>query len=697
MATATTAGAKTTPPPGGGRSQAARAHVQRFGTFLSGMIMPNIGAFIAWGLITAFFIADGFTPFGPLGGFGENAEGEPYTGLVGPMITYLLPLLIAYTGGRMVYDVRGGVVGAIATMGVIVGTDIPMFIGAMLMGPLTAWLMKKVDGIWDGKIKPGFEMLVNNFSAGILAALMAIVGFFVVGPAVLVFSTAAAGAVEWLVSRGLLPLTSILIEPAKVLFLNNAINHGILTPLGTAQALDQGKSILFLLEANPGPGLGILLAYTFFGRGAARASAPGAALIHFVGGIHEIYFPYVLMKPALILAAIAGGATGIFTLTIFNAGLRAPAAPGSIIAVLAQTASDSYVGVVLAVIAATVVSFLVASVILKASKDKGEGDLAEATTRMQTMKGKKSTVPSSAVGTSGGADTGGESAQELAGGGPVRHIVFACDAGMGSSAMGASVLRNKVKAAGFDDVKVTNASIANLTDDFDIVVTHQDLATRARPKVPSASVVTVDNFMGSPRYEEIVEAVQQRNGATVPAGGAPAEGTAGTGAGTAAAAATGGPAADGDADGTAESSGTILTTERIVMDGGAQNAEQAIDEAGGLLVAAGAVTDEYVASMHEREQSVSTFMGNGLAIPHGTNAAKDSIRSSALSVVRYPDGLDWNGKPVTWVIGIAGKDNEHLAILSRVAKIFGNKEKVRQLDEARTADEVLELLGKVND
>jgi PTS system mannitol-specific IIC component len=691
MATATTS---ETTAPAGGRSTAARAHVQRFGTFLSGMIMPNIGAFIAWGLITAFFIEAGFTPFGPLGGFGENAEGEPYTGLVGPMITYLLPLLIAYTGGRMVYDVRGGVVGAIATMGVIVGTDIPMFIGAMLMGPLTAWVMKKVDAIWDGKIKPGFEMLVNNFSAGILAAAMAIFGFFLIGPAVLAFSNAAASAVDFLVTRGLLPLTSILIEPAKVLFLNNAINHGILTPLGTAQALEEGKSILFLLEANPGPGLGILLAYTVFGRGAARASAPGAALIHFVGGIHEIYFPYVLMKPALILAAIAGGMTGIFTLTLFDAGLRAPAAPGSIIAVFAQATTDSYVGVALAVTAATAVSFFVASIILKASKDKGEGDLTEATSRMEGMKGKKSSVSSAIVGTSGGADTGGTPARELADGGPVQRIVFACDAGMGSSAMGASVLRNKVKAAGFADVKVTNAAIANLTDDFDIVVTHQDLATRARPKVPSASVVTVDNFMGSPRYDEIVEAVQQRNGAAVRAGGGAAAATAGGGG-----AASGGDTVAADPGEGAGTSGdaTILTRDRIVMDGGARNAAQAIDEAGGLLVAAGAVTDAYVASMHEREESVSTFMGNGLAIPHGTNQAKDSIRSSALSVVRYPEGLDWNGKPVTWVIGIAGKDNEHLAILSRVAKIFGNKEKVRQLDEARTADEVLDLLGKVND
>ena len=288
-----------------------------------------------------------------MGGFGTNAEGVANVGLVGPMITYLLPLLIAYTGGRMVYDVRGGVVGAIGTMGVIVGAGIPMFIGAMIMGPLGGWTMKKIDSLWDGKIRPGFEMLVNNFSAGIWGALLAMLGFYGISPLVSAFSTAAGNVVQFLVSNGLLPLTSIFIEPAKVLFLNNAINHGVLTPLGIQQSLEQGKSILFLLEANPGPGFGILLAYMFFGRGAAKASAPGAAIIHFLGGIHEIYFPYVLMRPLLILAAIAGGMTGIATLAITDSGLVAPAAPGSILAVLAQTSRDSYLGVILAVLLAT--------------------------------------------------------------------------------------------------------------------------------------------------------------------------------------------------------------------------------------------------------------------------------------------------------------------------------------------------------
>ncbi len=646
-----------------------RVHVQKFGTFLSGMIMPNIGAFIAWGFITALFIPAGFFPNAELGK------------LVGPMITYLLPLLIGYTGGRMVYGVRGGVVGAVATMGVIVGTDIPMFIGAMILGPLTAWLMMKADKIWEGRVKPGFEMLIDNFSAGILAAAMAVVGMLVVGPIVKAFSNGASAVVEFLVANGLLPFTSIFIEPAKVLFLNNAVNHGILTPLGTQQALEQGKSILFLLEANPGPGFGILLAYSFFGKGLAKASAPGAAVIQFVGGIHEIYFPYVLMKPMTIFAAIGGGMTGIFTLVVTGAGLRSPAAPGSIIAVYASTARDSYVGVTLSVLFATTVSFLIASVVLKASKEPAEDDLDQATHRMEALKGKKSSVSAALIGEGVGASGVAVLAT------PIKNIVFACDAGMGSSAMGASVLRNKIKAAGFTDVKVTNSAIANLSDTYDVVITHQDLTERAKPATASAVHVSVDNFMNSPRYDEIVELVQASNteAGTTAAGAAPA------------AAAVETPATPAEAEPDAEQGPAgILVAESVVLSGTATTRDAAIDEAGQLLLDRGAVDSGYVDAMHEREESVSTYMGSFLAIPHGTNAAKDHIMKSAVSVIRYPNGIDWNGKEVKFVVGVAGINNEHLHILSSIAKVFTNKAQVAQLEAATTVDEVLALFGKVN-
>ncbi|KUM39424.1 PTS mannitol transporter subunit IICBA [Arthrobacter sp. EPSL27] len=649
----------------------ARVHVQKFGTFLSGMIMPNMGAFIAWGFITALFIPAGFFPNEELGK------------LVGPMITYLLPLLIGYTGGRIVHGVRGGVVGAVATMGVIVGTDIPMFIGAMILGPLTAWLMMKLDKIWEGRVKPGFEMLIDNFSAGILAAVMAVVGMLVVGPVVKAFSNGASAVVEFLVLNGLLPFTSIFIEPAKVLFLNNAVNHGILTPLGTQQALEEGKSILFLLEANPGPGFGILLAYSIFGTGLAKASAPGAAVIQFVGGIHEIYFPYVLMKPIMILAAIGGGMTGIFTLVVTGAGLRSPAAPGSIIAVYAATARDSYVGVTLSVLFATIVSFLIASVILKASKAPAEDDLDEATHRMEALKGKKSSISSALTGT--GMNAGGVAV--LAG--PVKNIVFACDAGMGSSAMGASVLRNKIKAAGFPDVKVTNSAIANLTDTYDVVITHQDLTERAKPATASAVHVSVDNFMNSPRYDEIVELVQASN----TDGGTDAAPAAAAVASESETPAPEAPAPQ--APGEAGPAG-ILVAESVVLNGTATSRDAAIDEAGRLLMDRGAVDAGYLDAMHEREESVSTYMGSFLAIPHGTNAAKDHIMKSAVSVVRYPEGIDWNGKEVKFVVGVAGINNEHLQILSSIAKVFTNKAQVAQLEAATSVDEVLALFGKVN-
>ncbi|MDP9985618.1 PTS system mannitol-specific IIC component [Arthrobacter oryzae] len=686
----------------------ARVHVQKFGTFLSGMIMPNIGAFIAWGIITALFIEKGWLPVPQLGGFGETG-GKPNIGLVGPMITYLLPLLIGYTGGKMVYDVRGGVVGAIGTMGVIVGAGIPMFIGAMIMGPLGGWTMKKIDSIWDGKIRPGFEMLVNNFSAGIWGALLALLGFYGISPLVTAFSTAAGNFVQFLVQNGLLPLTSIFIEPAKVLFLNNAINHGVLTPLGVQQSLEQGKSILFLLEANPGPGLGLLLAYTFFGRGAAKASAPGAAIIQFLGGIHEIYFPYVLMRPLLILGTIAGGMTGIATLAVTNSGLVAPAAPGSIFAVLAQTSRDSYFGVILSVVLAAAVSFLVSSVILKTTKHSDEADLGDATARMEEMKGKKSSVSShlTGAGTAAGAAAGRGGVGVLAG--PVRNIVFACDAGMGSSAMGASVLRNKIKAAGFPDVKVTNASIANLSDTYDVVVTHQDLTERAKPVTSSAMHYSVDNFMNSPRYDEIVDLVRESNtegnaategpdaGAGTP-GGASASGPA-VAAAADAGTTHGAHAADAPADAApapAAGSPEILARESVVLTGSATTRDAAIDEAGRLLLARGAVDEGYIAAMHEREESVSTYMGSFLAIPHGTNAAKDHIRKSAVSVIRYPEGIDWNGKQVKFVVGVAGINNEHLHILSSIAKVFTNKEQVARLEAATSVDEVLDLFGKVN-
>lgn len=439
--------------------------MQRFGKFLSGMVMPNIGAFIAWGLITALFIPTGWLP------------NESLSSLVDPMIKYLLPLLIGYTGGKMVGGLRGGVIGAVATMGVIVGADMPMFIGAMIMGPLAGFVIKKFDKAIDGKVPAGFEMLVNNFSIGILGMVLAILAFLAIGPVVVAITGILKVGVEFIVGKGLLPLISIFIEPAKILFLNNAVNHGILGPIGIEQVQETGKSIMFLLEANPGPGFGIILAYWMFSKGSVKQSAPGAAIIHFLGGIHEIYFPYVLMNPALILAVIAGGASGVFTFSILGAGLVATPSPGSIFALMTMAPKGGLFPVLAGVLVATVVSFLVASpFVKKASKNSKDEDLEVAKAQIKDM---KVTVKSN-----------------------VSKIIFACDAGMGSSAMGASKFKNKIKDLNLG-IEVKHASVDDIDKDADIVVTHVTLIERARKSCPSAEIIGIQNFLTDNNIQEL--------------------------------------------------------------------------------------------------------------------------------------------------------------------------------------------------
>jgi PTS system mannitol-specific IIC component len=435
------------------------------GRFLSGMIMPNIGAFIAWGLITALFIPTGWLP------------NEMFVKLVGPMITYLLPLLIGYTGGKMIWGVRGGVVGAIVTAGVIVGTSIPMFLGAMIVGPIGGWAIKQFDTAVQDKIPVGFEMLTNNFSAGIIGGVLALLAFWIFAPIVTGISNVLGSVVEVFVNARILPLASIFIEPAKILFLNNAINHGILAPLGVAQVQESGRSILFMLETNPGPGLGILLAYFLAGKGSVKDSAPGAMVIHFLGGIHEIYFPYVLMNPILIIAVIAGGASAVLIFQIFNAGLVATPSPGSIFAYLAVTPKGQHLGTYLGMLVSIIVTFFVAVPFVRRSADSLGGESLEASK---------------------------QKVQSIKAAGKVTKIVFSCDAGMGTSAMGANKLKRMIKSAGIGNVSVVHSPVDEVPQDAQIVVTQENLKERVQNAAPNAQVVTVTNLVNAPEYEQIV-------------------------------------------------------------------------------------------------------------------------------------------------------------------------------------------------
>lgn len=591
--------------------------MQKFGRFLSGMVLPNIGAFIAWGLLTALFIPTGWLP------------NEYLAQVGGPMSKWLIPLLLGYSGGAAVYGHRGGVLGTIATSGVIAGADIPMFLGAMIMGPLGGFVIKKFDKAIEDSIPTGFEMLINNFSAGIIGGILAVLAFVGVGPVVLAANGVLRAGVESIVAVGLLPLASIIIEPAKILFLNNAINHGVLSPLGIQQAEEFGKSMFFLLESNPGPGLGVLLAYWFFGKGMAKESTPGAIIIHVLGGIHEIYFPYVLMKPALLLAVIAGGMAGVATLQFLGGGLIAPASPGSILAVLAMTPKGAFLANMADFLVATIVSCAVASIFVKASAaDENDEALKEAQSEMVSLKNRGKTAPEVKV-----------SGKDL------RTIVYACDAGMGSSALGAASLRKKLRKAGYNHISVTNAAIGNIPKDAQLVVTHEKLAERAVEDSPQAEHIFVRNFTQNDVFEQVVARLE-----TKPETAASAE-----------------QGSDASAEQPQAEGARILEINNIQLGLASVSKEEAIRQAGRALVAAGYVDEPYIEGMLNREKDISTYVGRGIAIPHGENSVKDSIRRSGLVVLQYPQGVQFGDDKAYLLVGIAGKGNDHLSILANIA------------------------------
>jgi PTS system, mannitol-specific IIC component len=613
--------------------------VQNFGRFLSNMVMPNIGAFIAWGFITAIFIPTGWYP------------NETVAKLVSPMITYLLPLLIGYTGGKLVHGERGAVVGAITTMGVVVGSAIPMFLGAMIVGPLGGWVIKQFDKVIDGKIKSGFEMLVNNFSAGIIGMLLALLSFFAIGPSVVVASNVLASGVDFMVQHNLLPLTSVIVEPAKILFLNNAINHGVFSPLGIQQAAEHAQSIFFLIEANPGPGLGLLLAYMFFGKGAAKGSASGAAIIHFFGGIHEIYFPYVLMNPRLIIAMICGGMTGVFTLTIFGAGLSSPASPGSIIAVLAVTPKNSLLGVSASVIAAAAVTFIISAILLKTTKN-ADKSFEDAKSDVSNMKNEAKGVINGKL--------------DLAN---VKKIIVACDAGMGSSAMGAGVLRKKIEDTHLD-INVTNLAINNLPTDADIIITHKDLTARAKQYAPNAYHISLTNFLDSDLYNQLVNDLIKARGQEIA------------------------PTTQSKTD--SQQPLFKLNETNIFLGLTAQTKEEAIRFAGQKLVEKGYVKPTYVEAMLERERLTSTYLGESIAVPHGTIEAKDDVINTGIVFCQYPAGIQFGEEEqdkAKIVIGIAARNNEHLDVIAKLTNALDDEKIIAKLATTNNIQEVLAILS----
>lgn len=684
--------------------------VQRFGKFLSAMIMPNIGALIAFGFLAAFFNGSGWIPH------------EGFATIFSAILVYLIPILIALTGGKLIGGERGSIVGAIAVVGAIMSDpNTTMLMAAMIIGPLSGFCIRKFDKMMEGHMPAGFEMLINNFSVGIIGMLLAMVSYLVIGPFMNLILAILSAGVNVLVEHSMLPLIAVFIEPAKVLFLNNAINHGIFTPIATAQAAETGKSIMYMLESNPGPGLGVLLAYMFFcGDKKTKQSAPGAVIIHLLGGIHEIYFPYILMNPLVIIAPIAGNIAAIFWYNLTNAGLVGPASPGSIIAYLMMASRDSMFSVIVGVLIATVVSFGIASVIIRMSKGRS---LEEA---QEEVAGRKAEAKGMNVNTEPVAIAKAEG---------VRKVVFACDAGMGSSAMGATKFRNRIKAQR-PDLTVINTSVDTIPSDCDIAVVQITLVERARKSVPQAQIVTLHNFLADPALDALYEQLTQQqttlkksdlvekltteqNNKPVerqssgqkneseemqpsaqksvsmekPATGQRSEPEKMQSSGLKADSAdtqqpVNAQAAEQDTD-----KKQIMVRDGVRLNQHPVSKEEAIQAAGELLLELGYVDRTYVDAMQERERRVSTYMGMGVAIPHGTSEAKNTVKKTGIVLIQYPEGVDFGDEKAQLVFGIAGIGDEHLELLGKICEMLEDEEVLETLKTTNDVDWILEHLN----
>lgn len=598
-----------------------RSNVQKIGSFISSMIIPNIGAFIAWGFIAAIFSPTGWFP------------NERISTLIDPLKNYLLPLLVGYTGGKVTGGARGGIVAAIATIGVICGANIPMILGAIIIGPVSGYLIKKLDIKLKDKIPYGFEMLVNNFSLAFMGIILAIIGLVIIGPSIIIVDKIMNKGVYFIIRNGLLPLLAIFIEPIKVLFLNNVMNHGIINIIAMDQITEYGKSILYLLEANPGPGLGVILSYYIYSKGVMKQFVPSAAIIQFFGGIHEIYFPYILLNPQLLIAAIIGNAVSIMIFLIFNTGLISLASPGSIFSIMMLSYKGDILKNLLGVFGGAIVSFFIATILLKRKYRKNVDININKKNKNELNFDIKS----------------------------IKKIVFACDVGMGSSAMGARNFINKIKDFKLD-IEVINSSISNIPSDADIIITHKGLLGGIKKDINKSKIICIENFLEDDTLELLYEKFKNE--------------------------------CNNNVDNTYHiQSNELLNEKSILLNLENESKEEAIIRAGNLLFNNGYVGYEYINSMLEREKRISTYIGYGVAMPHGTEFGKEQVKKAGIVVLQYPEGVNFGGQKAYLLIAIAAKGEEHLEILSNIAQALGDVEAIENLKTTKNSQDVLKVFN----
>ncbi|CAL4325661.1 PTS system mannitol-specific EIICBA component [Buchnera aphidicola (Eriosoma grossulariae)] len=621
--------------------------VQKIGRFLSNMIMPNISAFIAWGVISTLFLPSGWIP-------NKNCEQ-----LINLMIIYLLPILVGYTGGKLVGGDRGAVVGSIATVGLILSSSMPMLFGAMLIGPLGGWIINLFDKIIQNKIYSGFEMLVNNFSSGIISTILLLLSFFYFGPFVNYISYLLSCIITKMIENNLLPLTAIFVEPAKILFLNNAINHGIFSPLGIQEVVKNHKSVFFFIESNPGPGIGVLVAWLFLGPEKIKNSIKSAIFVQFLGGVHEIYFPYVLIKPKLIFSVILGGMTGIYVLIVCHGGLVSTVSPGSIISILAMTPKNNYFVNIISIFLSFLVSFFSAFIILKINHNNKNNNFLLKDMHDKTCHSRLSYY--SYIQNEFSNHT------KL-----IKNIVFACDAGMGSSAIGVGILKRKLSRVNLDNILVCNLAINLLSKkNIDLVITHYKLTDRARLQKPNLKHISIKNFLDHDFYNDLVKFLINHNKKFI----------------------------NNQIEKSIilnEKSQKLFTISKknIFIGQKASSKIEVIKFIGSQLIKQGYVNSEYVDAMLEREKISPTWIGQSIALPHGTLKSKDSILRTGMIFCQYPQGIVFgdNIEDVAYiVIGIAAKNNEHMQLVNNITNILDDEKIIKKLSHTNKIKDILNI------
>lgn len=455
-------------------------NIHKIGKFYTRIIMKHIGIFIFIGFLSVVFHDHGWFP------------NEDIYAISQLMYWTVLPAFIAFEGGRMIAGAEGGILAVLAISGLLLSENSIGLLGAMLIGPFAGKLWKYEEQFVERYAGPSFQMLVRNLLIGVCGGILSVLGYFLVSPVLGVVVKTAYGAIDWLVSSQLIGLISIVIEPAKVFFLNNVINHTILVPIGIGQMQEAESSILFLLEANPGPGLGMMAALCYRNK-EKRSEYVSAMIAQTAGGIHEVYFPFVLSDLRLLIPLILGGIAGNLCFGIMGAGLQGMVSPGSIFTIILMAGRENSIPVLMGICVSAVLSFAGSLVVMRwGTQRKIRQQQGEESRTKEEMQMKEEVQVKNEIRINN-----------------IRRIAFVCDGGVGSSAMGAALFRRQLAKEGIVGICVEAYAADMVPDEVELVVCQRNFYEMLPQEVKAKEVYKVESLMNIGEYENLLAKIRQ--------------------------------------------------------------------------------------------------------------------------------------------------------------------------------------------